>query len=644
MMVERVALVSPYDYAKHGGVTEHVRQLAAQLRRRDIDVTVLAPSSEPDVAEPGLLSLGAVTSIPINGSVARTTISPVMLEKAGALLARTHYDVIHLHEPLAPMLPLSVLNASPSAPNVGTFHASGERSLAYASSRRLLGWLAQRLAVRVAVSPAAAAFARRYIGGDYVIVPNGVDTERFRPDGHRLARRPAGPPTLLFVGRFEEPRKGFGVLLDAFTHVQSVRPDVRLLVVGRGDAGPFQARAAELELRNVQFVGPASADELPAFYRSADVLCAPSTGQESFGIILVEAMSSGLPIVATEIPGYAGVMTHRHEGLLVPPSNPDAFAAALLHLLADETLRRRCAAQGIQTARRYAWSDVSERIMDLYERARSSAAPARTMVEAAAAGSPSGAAGAAPAAAAAEAIATPARSVQFRHIAFGHDIQGVPDMLTEPFEARIRAMTQKVVGRVLGRTPVSPNMLTIVGLLLTLAVTATLASGHLVWGGVLVLLTSAFDMFDGALARATQRNSVFGAFFDSTVDRYAEALVFFGLLLYFQGQSGRMFELSMVYLTIVGSLMVSYTRARAEALGVECKVGLLARPERVILLSLGLIIGWLPFTLAVLAIFTNITAVQRIYHVWTQTDGSRRAKNMVKPRRGWFSARDQSPS
>ena len=342
-MVERVALVSPYDYAKHGGVTEHVRQLAAQLRRRELDVTVLAPSSEPAVDEPGLLSLGTVMQIPINGSVARTTISPVMLEKAGALLARTRYDVIHLHEPLAPMLPLSMLNASPSAPNVGTFHASGERSLAYASSRRLLGWLAQRLAVRVAVSPQAAAFARRYIGGEYTIIPNGVETDRFRPTGPLFAEWHAGPPTLLFVGRFEEPRKGFAVLLEAFAHLQRTRPDVRLLVVGRGDPAPFQARASELELRNIHFAGPASADELPRYYRSADVLCAPSTGQESFGIILVEAMSSGLPIVAADIPGYAGVMTHRQEGLLVPPSNPDAFAAALLHLL--PTVRCACAAR-----------------------------------------------------------------------------------------------------------------------------------------------------------------------------------------------------------------------------------------------------------------------------------------------------------
>jgi CDP-diacylglycerol--glycerol-3-phosphate 3-phosphatidyltransferase len=189
-------------------------------------------------------------------------------------------------------------------------------------------------------------------------------------------------------------------------------------------------------------------------------------------------------------------------------------------------------------------------------------------------------------------------------------------------------------------------MLTILGLLLTLGVTATLATGHLVWGGILVLLTSAFDMFDGALARATERNSTFGAFFDSTIDRYAEAMIFFGLLIHYQRTPSTHYEVLLLYLAVVGSLMVSYTRARAEALGLECKVGILARPERVILLSLGLIIGWLHVTLAILALFTNITAAQRIYHVWSQTSGKlARSPEMVKTqRRSWFASRDQSPS
>ena len=219
-------------------------------------------------------------------------------------------------------------------------------------------------------------------------------------------------------------------------------------------------------------------------------------------------------------------------------------------------------------------------------------------------------------------------------------------MITKTFEARVRAFTQRVVGRVLGNSVVTPNMLTAAGLCLTLAVTLVLARGHLLLGGFLVLLTSAFDMLDGALARARGSHSAFGAFLDSTVDRYAEALIFLGLLLYYQYVPGSQFEIVMLYLAIVGSLMVSYTRARAESLGLVCNVGVLARPERVILLSLGLITGWMTFALAVLALFTNLTAVQRVYHVWAQTEGrqQRSAKQAKPQRRHWFASRDQSPS
>ena len=218
-------------------------------------------------------------------------------------------------------------------------------------------------------------------------------------------------------------------------------------------------------------------------------------------------------------------------------------------------------------------------------------------------------------------------------------------MLTKPFEERVRAVTERIAGRLLGRSGISPNMMTAVGLMLTLAVTLTLATGHLIWGGILVLLTSAFDMLDGALARATNRKSAFGAFFDSTVDRYTEALILLGLLLYYNrlGEGG--WEIVLVYLSIVGSLMVSYTRARAEALGFECKVGLLARPERIILLSIGLLVGWLSFALAIMAIFTNFTAAQRVYYVWQQ-DRRRQPRRVVAkaPRRSRFVRRDQTPS
>jgi phosphatidylinositol alpha-mannosyltransferase len=640
--IQRVALVSPHDVAQRGGVNEHVQQLAHYLRLHDIDVTILAPCSDPELKQPGLISLGSVVPVPVNGSVAHITLSPVVADEVSALLARTKFDVIHLHEPLAPMLPLSVLNASPS-PNVGTFHASGERSLGYAASRKLLNWLAQRLTLRIAVSTAAARFASRYFAGDYRIIPNGIDTSRFNVDVPPLPQWCDGRPTILFVGRFEEPRKGFDVMLPAFARVQQYLPQARLLVVGRGDPGQFKRQINALGVHSVEFVGVASAEELPRYYRTADVFCAPSTGQESFGIILAEAMSSGCPIVASHIEGYAQVVTHRREGLLVPPNHVDALAAALLQVLSDHQLRAQLKATGPSTAAQYAWSGVTTQILEVYERAKwvaSSHATHINMVP-----SLPLATSVPPLRLNSGAALLMASAMQSPPALLSQPTQGVAPMLTESFEARVRAFTQRVVGRLLGRSGITPNMLTVIGLFLTLFVTAVLATGHLVLGGVLVLLTSAFDMLDGALARATKRSSEFGAFLDSTIDRFSEALLLLGLLLYYRNVPDAHFETVFIYLATVGSLLVSYTRARAEALGIECKVGVLARPERIILLSLGLILGWLPFTLAILALFTNFTVIQRIYHVWAQTRGKQQnAEPGVKQqRRSWFTWRDQSP-
>jgi CDP-diacylglycerol--glycerol-3-phosphate 3-phosphatidyltransferase len=218
-------------------------------------------------------------------------------------------------------------------------------------------------------------------------------------------------------------------------------------------------------------------------------------------------------------------------------------------------------------------------------------------------------------------------------------------MLPKSLEERVRVLTQRVAGQLLGRLGISPNTITTIGLLLTIAVTMTLWSGHLVWGGILVLITSAFDMLDGALARATNRKSAFGAFFDSTVDRYTEALILLGILLYYESLPGVRWEVPLVYISIVGSLMVSYTRARAEALGFDGKTGILARPERIILLSFGLLVGWLPFALAILALFTNFTAAQRVYYVWVQERRNNPQPTIQKvPRRSRLASRDHHPS
>jgi CDP-diacylglycerol---glycerol-3-phosphate 3-phosphatidyltransferase len=191
-------------------------------------------------------------------------------------------------------------------------------------------------------------------------------------------------------------------------------------------------------------------------------------------------------------------------------------------------------------------------------------------------------------------------------------------MYSSNFKRSMRRLMERFVAPILGRLGITPNMVTLVGLLLTVGVAAVLANGSLFLGGWLLIAAGLFDLFDGALARATNQTSRFGAFFDSIIDRYSEAVIFLGLLIHYQRADGpqTLTAISLVYCAILGSVMVSYTRARAEGLDFECETGWLGRPERITILCIGLILNWLIVALWVLAIFTNFTAIQRIFHVW----------------------------
>src|SRR5215210_4552217 len=350
-----IGLVSPYDYARQGGVTEHIKYLARELRAQGHTIKILAPFStdKSDLPE-DVYALGAVTPIPANGSVARISLAPDLGRTIKAILRTERFDVLHLHEPLMPAVPWLVLRNS-NTYNIGTFHAFGEYSPHYAMGRPILRRFFDRLHGRVAVSLSAYEFVSQYFRGDFEVIPNGVDADRFGAPAEPLEWARDGRPTVLFVGRFEENRKGLRWLLQALPLVESFFPDLRVIVGGKGDP---EAAAEWLPLRDysrpdrmiyrsagsaldVEFVGFISPEELPRYYQSADVYCAPSTGGESFGIVLLEAMAAGTPVLASRIPGYAHVLTHGREGFLVDPKSHAAIAAGLIRLLSDPPLRER---------------------------------------------------------------------------------------------------------------------------------------------------------------------------------------------------------------------------------------------------------------------------------------------------------------
>ena len=372
LTVVKVCLVSPYDYLHPGGVTEHVRHLAATLRERGHEVTVLAPSSRvgDDHGIPGYVRIGRSVPIKTNGSVARIALSFHLVRRVRALLDDSDFDVVHYHEPLVPSLPITVLRFHRGA-NVATFHANARRNLGYYYGRPFLGRYFKRLHACIAVSVPARDFISRYFAGDYRIVPNGIDTSRFHPDHAPVAElRTPGMKTLLFVGRMEQ-RKGFGILLEAYAQLRRRRSDLRLVAVGEGPQREgYERQVDSFGIPDVMFCGRISNEMLPRYYTSADIFCSPATGGESFGIVLLEAMASGVPVLASAIPGFTAVIDGGKDGLLVPPRQPRVLAQAIDTLLNDAELCRSMRANALRTAEQYDWHRVTDSILDVYDEAR----------------------------------------------------------------------------------------------------------------------------------------------------------------------------------------------------------------------------------------------------------------------------------
>ena len=368
----KVGLVSPYDYSHPGGVTEHIRHLAEWLRHLGHEARTFAPSSRRDIERdtPEFYRIGRVFSVPVNDSVARITLSFHMANRVAQILERERFDVLHFHEPFLPALPLTLLRMSPTA-NVGTFHAYARSNIGYYYGRPILKPYLRHLDATIAVSGPARDFLRQYFPEVHPrVIPNGIAIETFRP-GHTPIRHLRDDcVNVLFVGRLEK-RKGLSDLLQAYQLLQERVPQVRLIVVGDG---PLRSRLEGFiesrRLENVVMAGYVPDEVLPRYYATADIFCAPATGSESFGIVLLEAMASGLPVVATEIPGYLSVVEAGRDSLTVRPKSPVEVAAALTVLARDPELRARLGAAGLARAQRFSWREVTGQVLEVYQQAR----------------------------------------------------------------------------------------------------------------------------------------------------------------------------------------------------------------------------------------------------------------------------------
>ena len=368
----KIALVSPYDFAYPGGVAIHISYLEHHLARMGHEVKVIAPASKA-VSSFGdrFIPIGSPRPIPTSGSIARVTVSPWLSKRVKAVLEQEQFDIIHLHEPLMPMLCTTILRLSQAA-NIGTFHAC-RGSPGYDFARPIGTWMLKRwfrkLHGKIAVSKSAREFACNYFPGYYNIIPNGVDVKHFSPNISPIEEFGDGKLNILFVSRLEK-RKGLNYLLEAFKQIKREIPNSRLIIVGPGTRlrRGYERVVKRSGLKDVVFTGLVSYEDLPRYYKTADVFCAPATGHESFGIILLEAMAAGKPIIASNIEGYAGVLAHNVEGLLTPPGDKEMLARALLSLLTDKALRREMGARGRVKAAEYSWERVAQNVLQYYIR------------------------------------------------------------------------------------------------------------------------------------------------------------------------------------------------------------------------------------------------------------------------------------
>jgi phosphatidylinositol alpha-mannosyltransferase len=361
----KIGIVTPYAYPLPGGVNDHVGSLYRVLRSRGHDVRIITSSHGLQKASEGdIIRVGKGFSVPFNGSMGTITLSPTYLAQMRAILERECFDVLHYHEPFVPFLSLVTLTLSTSV-NVGTFHAFGGLSISYEFGKRMLGHYAGKLHGRIAVSPAARHFISRYFPGEYKIVPNGVEPGRYQR-AVPIARYRDGVPNILFVGRME-PRKGLIHLLRAFRKLQRDGVRARLLLVGTGP-GEREARRYVLtrQLDDVEFLGRVSEAQKAQLFKTADIYVSPATGRESFGIVLLEAMSAGAPIICSDIHGYRGVVRRERDGILVEPGNADALAASIRRLIDDPALRAQLSRAGEERAQLFTWERVGQAVEEYY--------------------------------------------------------------------------------------------------------------------------------------------------------------------------------------------------------------------------------------------------------------------------------------
>jgi phosphatidylinositol alpha-mannosyltransferase len=361
----KVGLVCPYTWDVPGGVQIHVRDLALALIGLGHDVSVITPADDESLLPAHIVSTGRAVPVPYNGSVARMAFGPLSARRVRRWLRDNDFDVVHVHEPTTPSLSL-LATWSFDGPLVATFHTSVERSRTLAAAYPILQTALEKISGRIAVSEAARRTLVEHLGGDAVLIPNGVSVASFE-GAEPFPGWPGDGGALGFLGRLGDPRKGLTVLLSAFETMAPQRPGLRLLIAGPGDLDEVRRSLPADLVDRVELLGLVSDVDKARMLRSVDVYVAPNTGWESFGIVLLEAMAVGTPVLASDLEAFRAVLDGGTSGQVFVTEDPDDLAAKAGALLDDPETRARLVTLGRARARSYDWSTVARDIVRVYE-------------------------------------------------------------------------------------------------------------------------------------------------------------------------------------------------------------------------------------------------------------------------------------
>jgi phosphatidylinositol alpha-mannosyltransferase len=361
----RIGVVCPYSWDVPGGVQEHIRDLAEALIDLGHTVSVISPADDDAALPDYVVPAGRAVAVPYNGSVARLSFGPLSANRVRRWIKDGNFDVLHVHEPAAPSLSLIACWVF-DGPIVATVHGATTRSRALHAAEPMLRSALEKVSGRIAVSEAARSTLAHHLGGDAVLIPNGVTICRFEK-AEPLAGWPGEGGAIGFLGRMDEPRKGLSLLLRAFELIGSERPELRLLIAGPGDTSEVMAKVPGRLRDRVVLLGQVSEAVKVQVYHSVDVFCAPNTGGESFGIVLAEAMAAGAPIVASDLDAFRRVLRGGRAGELFTSGDPADLAAAIGRLLDDPQRRASLSAAASAAVRDYDWSKIARDVVKVYQ-------------------------------------------------------------------------------------------------------------------------------------------------------------------------------------------------------------------------------------------------------------------------------------